>query len=224
MFCETYKQPLMDAAVFGGKLPRELELHLHECAGCAAGFTAELSLLASMDAQLRRSVNGEVPASMVARVRGAVAEQVDPERRIWRNWILAPVGAVVMAAVALLLIPRHGSGSLEKGIEPVAIARLAEPLTIDKNMRTAARGEAVSPVIKRAKRREVAATVAAVAEVKVQPSAERAMLQLIRITREQPEAIGPMIADGKGKSLAIQPIDVAELNWAPLLDEGGAKN
>lgn len=223
MFCESYKQPLMDAAVFGGELPRELELHLHECDGCATGFTAELSLLAAMDLQLRRSVNGEVPASMVARVRGAVAEQVVPERRIWRNWILAPVGAVVMAAVVLLLIPRHGSGIPEKGIEPVAIARLAEPSTIEKSMRTAARGEAVRPVIARAKRREGAATVA-VAEVKVQPSAERAMLQLIRITREQPEAIGPMIADGKGKSLAIQPIDVAELNWAPLLDEGGAKN
>ena len=98
MFCESYRQPLMNAAASGEDLPHALAAHLAKCAGCAEAFGAEESLLALIDSGLRRNANANVPPSLIAGVRLRV-EANNPAPMVWKmmwKWALAFAAVLVM--------------------------------------------------------------------------------------------------------------------------------
>jgi anti-sigma factor RsiW len=59
-----------------------LRAHLAGCVACRTAFAQEQSLFSSMDESLRAAANAEVPASLLARVRGHLADGPLP-RRSW---------------------------------------------------------------------------------------------------------------------------------------------
>ena len=94
MFCESYRQPLMDIAASGEDVPHALAAHLAKCVGCAEAFRAEKSLLALIDSGLRRNANADPPPSLIAGVRLRV-EANNPPPMMWK-WALAFAAALVM--------------------------------------------------------------------------------------------------------------------------------
>ena len=94
MFCESYRQPLIDVAASGGDLPHALAMHLAKCVGCAEAFRAEKSLLALIDSESRRNANAVLPPSLIPSVRLRV-ETNDPAPMMWK-WALAFAAALVM--------------------------------------------------------------------------------------------------------------------------------
>src|SRR5258707_8535906 len=94
MFCESYRQPLMDVAASGEDVPHVLAAHLAECVSCAEAFGAEKSLLALIDSGLRRNANADPPPSLIAGVRLRVAAS-EPAAMTWK-WALTFAAALVM--------------------------------------------------------------------------------------------------------------------------------
>lgn len=112
MFCEFYRQPLMDVAASGEGLPRALAAHLAKCVGCAEAFRAEKSLFALMDSGLRRNANAEPPPSLIAGVRLRV-EADKPAAMMWK-WALVFAAALVMVAgfVVRMALRNSATGNL----------------------------------------------------------------------------------------------------------------
>src|SRR5258708_15045377 len=94
MFCESYRQPLMDVAASGEDLPHALAAHLAKCVSCAEAFGAEKSLFALIDSGLHRNANADPPPSLIAGVRLRVVAN-EPAAMTWK-WALAFGAALVM--------------------------------------------------------------------------------------------------------------------------------
>src|SRR5258708_36896946 len=73
MFCESYRQPLMDAAASGESLNRALATHVAGCQGCSAAFVEERALFAAIEDSLGVRSNAPAPPSLVPRVRAQIA-------------------------------------------------------------------------------------------------------------------------------------------------------
>jgi len=109
MPCENYKNALIEIAASGGEPQTELRIHLAACTSCRAAFVEEQSLLASIDAGLRKSVNAEVPASLLPRVRARISDEVVPHRSWFTNWLTVASAAAIIAAFFVTRIVWHSS-------------------------------------------------------------------------------------------------------------------
>ncbi len=87
MFCESYRQPLMDAAASGESLNRALATHVADCEGCSAAFAEERALFAAIEDSLGVRSNAPAPPSLVPRVRAQIA--ASPTKTTWRIPVLA---------------------------------------------------------------------------------------------------------------------------------------
>jgi len=98
MPCQHYKDALIEAAASGAEPQGELRAHLAVCADCLSTFEQEQSLFASIDAGLRVTVNAEVPASLLPRVRARL-DEVSAPRRVWgTSWMVLASAAVIVVA------------------------------------------------------------------------------------------------------------------------------
>ena len=82
MFCESYRQPLMDAAASGEPLNRALATHVVGCEGCCAAFAEERVLFATIEDSLGVRSNAPAPPSLLPRVRAQIAAR--PTKTTWR--------------------------------------------------------------------------------------------------------------------------------------------
>lgn len=109
MPCENYKDALIEAAASGGEPQTELRIHLAVCSSCRTTFAEEQSLFASIDSGLRQSVNAEVPASLLPRVRARISEEVVPSRGWFTNWLTVASAAAIIAAILITRVVWHSS-------------------------------------------------------------------------------------------------------------------
>jgi len=100
MFCESYRQPLIDSLAAGEPLSGELAMHLAGCHGCSTALGKEQALYTAIDYSLVVTANSPVPPSLVPRVRAQIA--AGPDKAFWRTPILAFATLVLVAGMAVL--------------------------------------------------------------------------------------------------------------------------
>jgi hypothetical protein len=100
MFCESYRQGLMDSLAAGEPLPPALAEHIAGCDVCSTAFAKEQALYAAIDYSLVVTANASVPPSLVPRVRTHIAAHAD--KAFWGTAILAFATLVLVAGAAAL--------------------------------------------------------------------------------------------------------------------------
>jgi hypothetical protein len=109
MPCENYKDALIEAAVSGVEPQSELLAHLATCDVCRTVLAEEQSLFTSIDSGLRQSVNSEVPASLLPRVRARISDEVVPHRSWFSNWLSVASAAAIIAAFFVARVVWHSN-------------------------------------------------------------------------------------------------------------------
>ena len=100
MFCESYRQPLMDSLAAGEPLSGDSAKHLAGCDLCSTAFAKEQALYLAIDHSLVVSANAPVPASLVPRVQAQITARSD--KAFWRSPILVFATLVLVAGMAAL--------------------------------------------------------------------------------------------------------------------------
>ena len=98
MLCEHYKEALIEAAANNAPPPGDLRAHLDGCDNCRVAFEREQTVFAVMDGGLRLTVNAEVPAAFLPRVRARLDAEAAPNRNWLTNWLVLASTAAVIAA------------------------------------------------------------------------------------------------------------------------------
>jgi len=226
MFCESYRQPLSDAACAGEALPRELAAHLDACNSCASAFASERALFASIDRSLHAAANIEVSPSLVPRVRA----QIDARsaKAFWHPpvmaWATAGLGLLIFAYLSVRRPAVHDSASK-------AIVASTTVQTAVTNEPTPLLPRVSAPVrSQRMWRNQVlmpGANLRRVAEVLVSAD-ERAEFEryaAIWHARQTRKSVAAAASADLGDG--IKPLEIAELQLGQLaiepLEDGGAK-
>jgi hypothetical protein len=118
MPCEPYQNALIEAAASGIEPQGELRAHLVACAECRSALAQEQSLFSSIDTGLRATVNVEVPASLLPRVRTGI----EAAPSITRGWIPSWLSVSAAAAIVVAFIAVYASRSTKVNQPPVTIA------------------------------------------------------------------------------------------------------
>jgi hypothetical protein len=230
--CEDYRVSLMDAAASDAAPSHELSLHLDACLACSRAFAEEKQLFGAIDAGLRAETNAKVPTSLLPRVRAQLNEQPVPRH----SWV--PVGAVVVAAVALLavIVFARGLGRESSGVDrdmqpraknappaaihvasiadgPVKTASTTEKHNPSRPARNAqvTQAESLTVLISAGQKRAIEALVASVRQGEA-----KANIVLIEQTEASPQDTGVA-------PLAISPIELkplADLSSESPLEDG----
>ena len=100
MFCESYRQPLIDSLAAGDPLSDELAKHLAGCHRCSTALAKERAVYAAIDYSLGVRANAPVPPSLVPHVQAQIA--ADPDKAFWRTPILAFATLILVAGMAAL--------------------------------------------------------------------------------------------------------------------------
>ena len=100
MFCESYRQPLMDSLAAGEPLSGDSAKHLAGCDLCSAAFAKEQALYVAIDYSLVVAANAPVPESLLPRVQAQIAARSD--KAFWRSPILGFAMLVLVAGMAAL--------------------------------------------------------------------------------------------------------------------------
>ena len=225
MFCEPFRQSLMDAAANGTALARSLELHLQECPACRVAYAEEQELSRSIDSALWTAANAPVPASLVPRIQAALVRE--PSKWGWRMSVFTFAGAVVIVAVVgLVIFYRHDgrpNPMVEHGVEPpntVASTPGKQAPQAEGKPAAVAVGQhspvAVYPVMRRSEP-EVVVSLDEQAGLRRYEAVLRtrgrweqaAAVETAQLSRD----IQPLeIAEIEARDLAIQPLEVTDSN------------
>lgn len=121
--CEKWKDHLLEAALTGAR-PKDLELHLRDCQGCAEKLRELEAIRERQDSLLPLLARGSQPSpDFRTRVLAAAEADGKPRRAPrWRVWVL--VGATA-AAVTVFLVQR-GTVRKTETEELAAAQKLAE--------------------------------------------------------------------------------------------------
>jgi hypothetical protein len=222
MFCEPYRQALTNAAASGGPLPHEVAAHVVVCTSCASAFADEQVLYASIDHSLCTTANAEVPGSLIPRVRAALPQSEFLGKRFsWRP-IVVPLAAFCLAA-SFLLIPRFTSQNRpdRSGLvvasqeRKIAVRAQNQPPVATENIskRSTSAGKPLQNV-----------RPPPDLNIKLEPSTQSAIAQLVRMAHEQPEIAESLSRKSEPAYIAIKPIEVAEIHWEPLSSDAEGKN
>lgn len=215
MLCESCRQALSEAAASGEALPREVRLHLAGCNACTAVFAEERELFAAIDSAMGITVNVELPASLLPRVRAQIA--ASPEKTVWRLPVLAFLTALLVGVAVLSPLLRRSQVVGRSGNKDLAVAA-AE--SADRSETTAAAdAPEIGALPKPEKTMIRRLPVRLQPEVLVSPE-EPAGLEryaaLLRVRAQQPS----QLATGKKDSeVAIQPLEIAQLALPQLTIE-----
>ena len=107
MPCEHFKDALTAAAASNAAPDDPLRAHLEVCAPCRAAFTEEQSPFNAIDGTLRGTVNEEMPASLLPRVRARLQEEAAPNHRWVFAWSALASSALLAAALLFMTDVRH---------------------------------------------------------------------------------------------------------------------
>jgi len=121
--CAKWNDRLLEAASTGAR-PKDLELHLRNCKGCAAELRELEAIRARQDSLLPLLVKGSQP-SPDFRVRVLAAAEAGAERKgaaPWLVWVL--VGATVVATTVFMM--QRGIVRKNDAEELAGAQRLAE--------------------------------------------------------------------------------------------------
>ena len=121
--CAKWKDQLLEVALTGAR-PKDFEMHLRDCMGCAAELRELEEVRARQDSLLPLLVRGSQP-SPGFRARVLVAAEVEGERKRaprWRVWALVGVAA----AAAVVLMVQRGAVRNDEAEELAAAQKLAE--------------------------------------------------------------------------------------------------
>jgi|SRR5450432_240452 hypothetical protein len=99
MTCNRHTTALIDLAASGSEPNAELRAHLQTCPSCRSVLQRERQLFASIDASLCASVDAQVPAAFLQRVRAVVNQQSAPTSVSF----FRPRIVFAMAAAAIIL-------------------------------------------------------------------------------------------------------------------------
>ena len=105
MFCESYRQPLMDSLAAGEPLSGDSAKHLAGCDVCSAAFAKEQALYVAIDYSLVAAANAPVPESLLPCVQAQIAARSD--KAFWRSPILGFATLVLVAGMAALSPVSH---------------------------------------------------------------------------------------------------------------------
>jgi hypothetical protein len=113
MPCEKYQAALIEAAITGDDLTPEMRSHVDACTPCTAELSAQRSLVASIDANLHRTMNAPLPPALLQRFEARLAQQ-KPRRSLNLNWLYTGAALATAAAMILFALPHlraHKSNS-----------------------------------------------------------------------------------------------------------------
>ena len=214
MFCKSYRKALIDAAASGEALRSELEAHVAACKACSSAFAAEQAVFASIDGSLHAAAKGEVPASLVPRVRSlaASAELREP----WHRRpvpVLVPVLALAAILSTVILhrqrIPvaeQEGISSKENSVAAVSV-RPFEPGLVSPAVST--------PVVRRTRRAQHRESPSPTQPDVLVPDEERVALAKfvadLRGRQHVAQALLSPAPEASNKLLDIKPLEVAKL-------------
>ncbi len=222
MFCESYRQSLSDAAARGEELPHALAQHLSGCEKCMANFAEERAMFALVDQSVRTTVNGDVPATLVHRVRASLAQA--PRRSQGFSWKVVTVAATVaaIAVAGVFCFPRFTRKTEGRDARMAANTATSPPVT-EKGFQPA-----FSSGTKRSDTRGTNArdgrglkVTKTSLDVQINPENQRAMDQLIQLVHKSPEAADALAAKMSAADVVIEPIHVSEIAWKPLNEDSG---
>jgi hypothetical protein len=101
MLCEHNQQTLIEAAAAGDPLPLDVRSHVDACPACHAALEREQLLFASIDNEIRKSANAEVPQSLIPTLRVRLGQE--PSLRsapgVAATWGYAAAAAVLLLAL-----------------------------------------------------------------------------------------------------------------------------
>jgi hypothetical protein len=219
MFCESYRQPLTEAACSGDGLPRELAAHLDDCNACASSFATEQELFASIDRSLRAAANAEVPPSLVPRVRAQLASI--PLRTFWR----LPAIACATGGLALIVIGFVYSSVRSAVDSPRSKALVvASTMPFDVAHEPPESSPHVSPPdVRRLERNERAsvraATVGSDPEVLISSEERAEFERYVALLQARPLEKSVSAAAKADLGVEIKPLEIAELELRQLAIE-----
>jgi hypothetical protein len=235
MPCQHYKDALIEAAASGSQPQGDLLAHLDACASCRAAFEQEQSFFSSIDAGLRVTVNAEVPASLVPRVRARLDEAATPQRRWMQHLVFATAGVALIFAI-FLFAQRHPSRPDNQAKQTPQIP-VSEPPTTDAHHQNSVPGtQIVSSNVNHSQRRGRLTLLHAVAssqpEVLVPADEREAFARLVATLQERGEVAVALVtpsSDAKGepanlKRLQIDPLEVKPLQGTQSEESDGAEN
>jgi hypothetical protein len=217
MFCESYRQPLSEAACFGEELPRELAAHLVACNECASAFAAEQALFSSVDRSLHAAANADVPASVVSGVREALSQKETPVWHFQWRAILAFGSACLIAAT---LSYRHSRSASQEEKTPAVASAVAS--TESQQVKTELLAGVTPTTVRTSRRRsqrnlrprETATRIGP--EVIVAPEEQAALKKYAVIVNARTRKN----SDGHATTLEvradIKPLEIAEINLHQL--------
>jgi len=111
MPCEHYKDALIEAASTGAAPQGELQAHLAECTSCREAFAQEQFVFAAIDSGLHTIANGEVPPSLLPRVRASLEEEsVSSGSWFTNRLVLSSALVVVLSLLTVRMVWRTSPG------------------------------------------------------------------------------------------------------------------
>jgi hypothetical protein len=222
MPCENYREALTEAAAADAVPSGELRSHLDACASCRTAFTEEQQLFAAIDTGLRASANTDVPPTFLPRVRASLEKAPASQSRLAPFLIFAAASAAIVLTVFVATRPRHTTDGTQA--KQNFSARLGErPETSTGSETSGTPAVAATSHSHRATPRRNAAPANSSSstqlEVLVPPEEREAFAQFIGSQQQGSEVVVAVVAparDGKDTLLSVKPLQIAELEVAPL--------
>ncbi len=222
MPCENYREALTEAAATDTAPSRELRSHLDACASCRAAFTEEQQLFAAIDTGLRATANADVPSAFLPLVRASL-EDVSTSGRRWMPFLIfAAASAAIVLTIFIAARPRHAINDTQVK-QNFSVPPSEKPETIARSEASAAPAIAASSHSHRVAplRSSTPAKAASSTELEVlvPPEEREAFARFIRSQKKRTDVVIAVMtpaAGDKDRLLTLKPLEIAELEVAPL--------
>jgi hypothetical protein len=220
MFCESCRQPLMDAAASGESLNRALATHVAGCEGCSAAFAEERALFAAIEDSLGVRCNAPAPPSLIPRVRAQIAAG---PTKTWRIRALA-FATLGLVAGTVAISPAFHWHSTPEDSRGKSSAMASTVQSTDSREATGSLVQSAPPVKQFPRRLEKVVLSRKVrSDLEVQVSAEEqaglehysARLRA-RSLENSARAVGAVASD---PAVNIQPLEIAAMDVRQLTIE-----
>ena len=222
MPCENYREALTEAAAADAAPSRELRSHLDACASCRATFAEEQQLFAAIDTGLCARANADVPSTLLPRVRANLENAPASQSRLASFLIFAAASAAIVLTVFIATHPRHETKDTQSK-QIFSVPPRKNPEISARSEASGTRAIAASSHSYRAapRRNSTPANSAASTqlEVLVPPEEREAFAQFIGSQQQGSEVVVAVVAparDDKDTLLSVKPLQIAELEVAPL--------
>lgn len=222
MPCEKYQAALIELVSSSAEAGRDLRAHLDTCVSCAELLRQERLLVASIDSDLRRIANAEIPATLQPRILARLAEETRAEGA--RNMIrIGGFAAAAVLAVLLLafLWPRDVKEAVARpGTKPVPAERQEGSASQKQPADIALRAVTRIPQ----HNAKAAALVAGKSEpdVLIPPEEREAFAHFVSSVQERKELALALVnpaPEKKTEFLDVEPLQIARLEMKPLEEE-----